>query len=78
MPEFGHFYNDEIQGQSLSQGHSNDSVGISSSIRLLLLNSVSIEEMWGTSFHVLGFIDVRPQQYLMSDIYKYTCINICL
>ena len=78
MPKFGHFYNDEIQGQSLSQGHSKDSVGISSSIRLLLLNSVSIEEMLGTSFLVLGFIDAWPQQYLMCDIYKYTCIYICV
>ena len=50
MPEFGHFYNDEIQGQSRIQGHSKDSVGIRTSIRLLLLNSVSIEEMWGHLF----------------------------
>ena len=42
MPEFGQFYDDENQGQSLRQGHCKDSVGISTSIRLLLLNSVSI------------------------------------
>ena len=42
MPEYGQFYDDEIQWHSLSQGHFNDSVGISTSIRLLLLNSVSI------------------------------------
>ena len=42
MPEFGQFYDDENQGQSLSQGHCKDSVGISTSIRLLLLNIVSI------------------------------------
>ena len=35
MPELRQFYDDEIQGQSLSQGHSKDSVGISSTIRLL-------------------------------------------
>ena len=42
MPEFGQFYDDENQGQSFSQGHCKDSVGISTSIRLLLLNIVSI------------------------------------
>jgi hypothetical protein len=42
MPEFRQFYDDEIQGQSLIQGHSIDSVGISTSIRLLFLNNVSI------------------------------------
>ena len=42
MPEFRQFYDDENQGQSLSQGHCKDYVGISTSIRLLLLSSVSI------------------------------------
>ena len=42
IPEFRPFYVDEIQGQLLNQGHRKDSVGISTSIRLLLLNSVSI------------------------------------
>ena len=42
IPEFGHFHDDEIQGQSLSQRQSKDSVGISTSIRLLLLNSFSV------------------------------------
>ena len=42
MPEFGQFYDDENQGQSLSQGHCKDSVGISTSIRLLLFNSIII------------------------------------
>ena len=32
MPEFGQFYDDEIQGQSISQGNSKDSIGISTSI----------------------------------------------
>ena len=45
MPELRQFYDDEIQGQSLSQGHSKDSVGFSTSIRLLLLNSVSIGDI---------------------------------
>ena len=38
MPEYGQFYDDEIQGHSLSQGHCKDSVGIIASIRLLLFN----------------------------------------
>jgi hypothetical protein len=42
MPEFGQFYDDENQEHSLSQGHCNDSVDTSTSIRLLLLNCVSI------------------------------------
>ena len=56
MPEYRQFYDDEIQGYSLSQGHCIDFVCISTSIRLLLLNSVSIggtsgeEKMWGIFF----------------------------
>ena len=42
MPGYGQFYDDEIQGHSLSQGHCKDSVGTSASIRLLLLSSISI------------------------------------
>ena len=42
MQEFGQFYDDENQAQLLSQGHCKDAVGISTSIRLLLLNIVSI------------------------------------
>ena len=42
MPEYGQFYDVEIQGHSLSQGHCKDSAGISTSFRLLLHNSVSI------------------------------------
>ena len=42
MPEYGQFYDNEIQGHSLNQGHCKNFVGISTSIRLLLLHSVSI------------------------------------
>ena len=42
MPEFRQIYDDEIQGHSLSQGHCKDSAGMSTSIRLLLLNIVRI------------------------------------
>jgi hypothetical protein len=42
MPEYRQYYDDEIQGHSCSQGHCKDYVGISTSIRLLLLNSISI------------------------------------
>jgi hypothetical protein len=42
MPEYSQFYDDDMQGHSLSLGHSNDSPDISTSIRLLLLNSGSI------------------------------------
>ena len=44
MPGYGQFYDDEIQGHSLSQGHCKDSVGTSASIRLLLLSSISRSE----------------------------------
>ena len=44
MPEYRQFYDDEIQGQSISQGNSKDSIGISTSIWLLLLNCVSIAD----------------------------------
>ena len=42
MPKCRQLYDDEIQGQSFSQVQSKDSVGISTSVRLLLLNNVSI------------------------------------
>jgi hypothetical protein len=42
MPEYGQFFDDEIQGHTLSKGHCKESVGISTSIRLLLLNIVRI------------------------------------
>ena len=42
MPEYRQFYDDEIQGHLLSQGHCKDSVGINTSIRLLLFNRDSI------------------------------------
>jgi hypothetical protein len=42
MPEYGEFYGNEYYVHSLSQGHCKDYVGITSSIILLLLNSVSI------------------------------------
>ena len=61
MPEFGHFYDDENQGQLLNQGHCKDSVGISTSIRLLLLNSVSIGDAvvkkCGGHFSCIGLTD---------------------
>ena len=42
MPKCRQLYDDEIQGQSFSQVQSKDSVGISTSIRLLPINYVSI------------------------------------
>ena len=42
MPKCRQLYDDEIQGYSLSRGHCKGSGGISTSIRLLPLNSVSI------------------------------------
>ena len=42
MPECRQLCDDEIKGYSLSQGRCKGSGGISTSIRLLLLNSVSI------------------------------------
>ena len=42
MPKCRQLYDDEIQGQSFSQVQSKDSVGISTSIRLLPINCVSI------------------------------------
>ena len=56
MPECRQLCDDEIQGYSLSRGHCKGLGGISTSIRLLLLNSVSIggtsgeEKMWGIFF----------------------------
>ena len=61
MPECGHFQDDDIQGQPLSQGHCKDYVGISASIRLLLLNSVSIGDIvvkkCGDIFSCIGLTD---------------------
>ena len=42
LPKYGQYCDDEIQGQSFSQGQSKDSVGISTSIILLPIKCVSI------------------------------------
>ena len=63
MPEYRQFYDDEIQGHSLSQGYCKDFFGISTSIRLLLLNSVCIggtvvmKKCRGNFFLMFGLTD---------------------
>ena len=77
-PEFRHFCDDEIQGQSLSQGQCKDSVGISTSIWLLLLNSVSIGDTvvkkCGGHFFLYWFDWCMALPLIKSDI--YICLHI--
>jgi hypothetical protein len=73
MPEYRQYYDDGIQGHSLSQGHCKDYAGMSTGIIVLLLISISIggtnsEEMWREIFLVFGLTDAWNCQELKSDM----------
>ena len=77
MPEYRQYYDFEIQGHSLSQGHCKNSAGISTSIRLLPLHSTAsvLVLLWRRNIEEISscvWFDWRMAQVVAKVWYGYT------